>query len=79
MSGYAKDIKGVLEDCERALQSIQACVAYDVVIELSRLSFRSWQSMHRTDPGLARRRSWGMGSPQSMHSRRARTAERSGK
>lgn len=29
MSGYAKDIKDVLEDCERALQSIQACVAYD--------------------------------------------------
>ena len=29
MSGYAKDIKGVLEDCERALQAIQACVAYD--------------------------------------------------
>ena len=29
MSGYAKDIKDVLEDCERALQSIQACGAYD--------------------------------------------------
>ncbi len=32
MSGYTKDIKGVLEDCERALQSIQACVAYDGTI-----------------------------------------------
>lgn len=29
MSGYAKGIKDVLEDCERALQCIQACVAYD--------------------------------------------------
>ena len=29
MNGYAKDIRGVLEDCERALQSIQACAAYD--------------------------------------------------
>ena len=32
MSGYAKSIKDVLEDCERALQSIQACVAYDGTI-----------------------------------------------
>jgi hypothetical protein len=32
MSEYAKDIKGVLEDCERALQSIQACVAFDGTI-----------------------------------------------
>lgn len=29
MSGYAKDIKGVLEDCDRALQAMQTCVAYD--------------------------------------------------
>ena len=32
MSEYAKDIKGVLEDCKRAFQSIQACVAYDGTI-----------------------------------------------
>ena len=32
MRGNAKDIKGVLEDCERALQSIMACVAYDGTI-----------------------------------------------
>ena len=32
MSGYAKDIKGVLEDCERAFQSIQTCVAHDGTI-----------------------------------------------
>ena len=32
MGGYAKNIKDVLEDCERALQSIQACVAYDGTI-----------------------------------------------
>ena len=32
MRGNAKDIKGVLEDCERALQSIQTCVAYDGTI-----------------------------------------------
>ena len=28
-SVYAKSIKDVLEDCERALQAIQTCVAYD--------------------------------------------------
>ena len=29
MSGYAKDIIGVLEDCDRALQAIQACRSTD--------------------------------------------------
>lgn len=29
MSGYTKNIKDVLEDCERALQAMQTCVAYD--------------------------------------------------
>lgn len=29
MSGHAKDIKDVLEDCDLALKAIQACVAYD--------------------------------------------------
>ena len=29
MTEYAKDIKDVLEDCERAFQAVQACVAYD--------------------------------------------------
>ena len=29
MSGYAKGIKDVLEDCERALQAVQGCASYD--------------------------------------------------
>lgn len=29
MGEYAKDIRCVLEECERALQAIQGCVAYD--------------------------------------------------
>ena len=29
MSGYTKNIIDVLEDCERALQAMQTCVAYD--------------------------------------------------
>jgi hypothetical protein len=32
MSGYAKDVRGVFEDCERAFLAIQKCVAYDGTI-----------------------------------------------